>query len=85
MIWINGLVQRIATCMGINLSKDKLNMNVEHVVSVILDDDSDSNWNKSDEEREDGFDSESFQMDRLSMEQGRMVDKRGSVVTRFSL
>ena len=28
-----------------------------------------------------GFDSESFQMDRLSMEQGKMVDKRGSVVT----
>ena len=60
-------------------------MNVERVVSVILDTDSDSDWNKSDEEREEGFDSESFQMDRLSMEQGKMADKRGSVVTRFSL
>ena len=60
-------------------------MNVERVVSVILDTDSDSDWNKSDEEREEGFDSESFRMDRLSMEQGKMADKLGSVVTRFSL
>ena len=35
-------------------------MNVERVMSIILDSDSDSNWNKSDEEREEGFDSESF-------------------------
>ena len=60
-------------------------MNVERVVSVILDTDSDSDWNKSDEEREEGFDSESFRMDRLSMEQGKMADKLGSVVARFSL
>ena len=60
-------------------------MNVERVVSVILDTDSDSDWNKSDEEREEGFDSESFRMDRLSMEQGKMANKLGSVVTRFSL
>ena len=60
-------------------------MNVERVVSVILDSDSDSDWNKSDEEREEGFDSESFRMDRLSMEQGKMADKLGSDVTRFSL
>ena len=59
-------------------------MNVERVVSIILDSDSNSNWNKSDEEREEGFDSESFRMDRLSMEQGMMADKRGSVVTQFS-
>ena len=65
--------------------KDKLDMNVERVVSVILDTDSDSDWNKSDEEREEGFDSESFRMDRLSMEQGKMADKLGSAVTRFSL
>ena len=50
-------------------------------MSVILDSDSDSDWNKSDEEREEGFDSESFRMDRLSMEQGKMADKLGSVVT----
>ena len=58
-------------------------MNVECVVCIILDDDLDSHWNKSDEESESGFYSESFQMDRLSKEQGKMVDKCGSVVTRF--
>ena len=31
-------------------------MNVEHVVSTILDGDLDSNWNKSDEEKKEGFD-----------------------------
>ena len=54
MIWINGLVQRIVTCMGINFiynwSREKLDMNIEHVVSNILDGDLDSDWNKSDEE-----------------------------------
>ena len=58
-------------------------MNVERVVCIILDGDLDSDWNKLDEESKSGFDSESFQMDRLSMEQGKMVDKCGSVVTRF--
>ena len=56
-------------------------MNVEHVVCIIIGGDLDSDWNKSDEGSESGFDSESFQMDRLSMEQGKMVDKCGSVVT----
>ena len=54
-------------------------MNVEHVVTNILDSDSDSNWNKSEKEREEGFDSKSFQMDRLSIEQGKLADKCGSV------
>ena len=58
-------------------------MNVECVVCIILDGDLDSDWNKLDEESGSGFDSESFRMDRLSMEQGKMVDKCGSVVTRF--
>ena len=58
-------------------------MNVEHVVCIILGGNLDSDWNKSDEESESGFDSGSYQMDRLSMEQGKMVDKCGSVVTRF--
>ena len=58
-------------------------MNVERVVCIILGGDFDSDWNKSDEESESGFDSESFRMDRLSMEQGKMVEKCGSVVTRF--
>ena len=44
-----------------------------------------SDWNKSNEEREEGFDSESFQMDRLSIKQGKMADKHDSVVTQFSL
>ena len=35
-------------------------MNAECVVSIIIDSDSDSDWNKLDEEREEGFDSESF-------------------------
>ena len=56
-------------------------MDVERVVCIILGGHLDSDWNKSDEESESGFDSESFQMDRLSMEQGKMVDKCGSVVT----
>ena len=58
-------------------------MNVERVVCIILDGDLDSDWNKSDEESESGFDSESFRMDRLSMGQGKVVDKCGSVVTQF--
>ena len=57
-------------------------MNIEHVVTNILNSDSDNNWNKSDKERED---TKSFQMDRLSIEQGKLADKCGSVVTRFSL
>ena len=59
MIWINGLVQWIATCININLiykifrlEKDKVDMNVERVVCIIVDGDLDSNWNKSDEESE---------------------------------
>ena len=43
-------------------------MNVERVVCIIVDGDLDINCNKSDEESEQGFDSESFLMDRLSME-----------------
>ena len=58
-------------------------MNVEHVVCIILGGNLDSDWNKSDEESKSGFDSESYRMDRLSMEQGKMVDKCGNVVTRF--
>ena len=42
-------------------------MNVECVVCIILDGDLDSDWNKSDEESESGFDSESFRMDGLSI------------------
>ena len=56
-------------------------MKVEHVVSIILDGDLDSDWNKSDEERKEGFDSKSFRMDRLSVELGKMANKCGSVVT----
>ena len=58
-------------------------MNVERVVCITLGGNLDSDWNKSDKESESGFDSESYQMDRLSMEQGKMVDKCGSVVSRF--
>ena len=60
-------------------------MNVECVVSNILDGDLDSDWNKSGEESEKGFNSESFRMARLSMEQGKMAEKHGIVVTRFIL
>ena len=49
-------------------------MNVERVVSIILNGDLDSHWNISDEEREEGFVSESVRLDRLSMEQGKMAD-----------
>ena len=61
-------------------------MNVERVVCIILGGNLDSDWihwNKPDEESKSGFDSEPYRMDRLSMEQGKMVDKCGNVVTRF--
>ena len=58
-------------------------MNVERVVCIILGGNLDSDWNKSDEQSKSGFDSESYRMDRLSMEQGKMVDKCGNVVTGF--
>ena len=58
-------------------------MNVERVVCIILGGNLDSDWNESDEESESGFESESYRMDRLSMEQSKMEDKCGSVFTRF--
>ena len=58
-------------------------MNVERVVCIILGGNLDSDWRKSDEESKSGFDSESYRMDRLSMEEGKMADKYGNVVTRF--
>ena len=60
-------------------------MNVERVVCNISDGDLDSDWNELDEESEEGFDSKSFRMNRLSIQKGKMANKRGSVVTRFSL
>ena len=54
-------------------------MNVESVVSTITGEDSDSNWNDSEEEQEDYFKEESLRVDRLTMELGKMSDIRGSV------
>ena len=47
-----------------NRMKDKRDMDGKTVVSVILDSDSDSDWNESDEEKEEG----SFRVDKLTME-----------------
>ena len=52
-------------------------MNAENVVSVIFHSDSDSDWNRSDEEGEDCFGDDSLRVDRLSMELGKMAAQRG--------
>ena len=54
-------------------------MDAEHVVSVILGSDSESDWCESDEEREDVLEEESFWMDRLVMEQSKMAATCGDV------
>ena len=54
-------------------------MDARHVVSVITGSDSDSDWNSSDEERDGFLEEELFQMDRLTMEQGKMAATRGIV------
>ena len=78
-------MQWIITCLGINLNysfffnrtKAKCTMNAESVVSVIFCSDSESDWNRSDEEGEDCFGDDSLCVDRLSMELGKTADKRG--------
>ena len=57
-------------------TKDKRNMNAESVVNVILGDISDSDWNESDEERLE----DSYTLDKLTMDQGKMADTRDSVI-----
>ena len=52
-------------------------MNVETVVSVIFNSDSDSDWNGSEEEGEGCLEDDSLRMDRLSMELGKIADTRG--------
>ena len=54
-------------------------MNATSVVSVIFDSDCDSDWNGSDEEQDSWLEEDSFRMDRLSMELGKMADTRDSV------
>ena len=49
-------------------------MNVENVVSVLTGSDTDSDWNESEEEREDCFEDTSVRVDRLSMELGKIVN-----------
>ena len=52
-------------------------MNVETVVSIIFSNDSDSDWNGSEEEGEGCLEEDSLHMDRLSMELVKMADTRG--------
>ena len=54
-------------------------MNARSVVSVILDSNCDSDWNGSDEEQDSWLKDDSFRMDRLSMELGKMADTCDSV------
>ena len=54
-------------------------MDAKTVVSVILGNDSDSDWNGSDEERENEAEEDSFRVDKLSMEQSKMADTRVSI------
>ena len=81
----NGLVQRIATCLGFNWKfdlsdslKDKRDMNAESVVSILTGENVDSDWNNSEEEQEDYFEEDSVRLDRFEMELGKMADTRGS-------
>ena len=59
-----------------NRTKDKRDMNAKTVVRLITGSDSDSDWNDSDgadySVRED-----SYRVDRLTMDQGKMADTRG--------
>ena len=50
-------------------------------VSVIIGSDSNNNWNGLDEEREDSHVEDSVRLDRLSLEQGKMADTRGSTAS----
>ena len=68
-----------------NRTKDKRDMDPRSVVSVILGNDSDSDWNGSDEERENDAEEDSFRVDKLLMEQGKMVDTRGSFIFTISI
>ena len=54
-------------------------MNVETVVSLLFSNDSDSDWNGSNEEEENYEEDDSLRVDRLAMEQGKMVDTRGAL------
>ena len=54
--------------------KDKRVMNAESVVSIITGEESNGNWNDSEEEQEDYFEEESLRVDRLTMELGKMSD-----------
>ena len=54
-------------------------MDAKTVVSVILGNDSDSDWNGSDEERENEAEEDSFRVDKLLMEQSKMADTRVSI------
>ena len=60
-------------------------MNAESIVSIITGEESDTNWNDSEEEQEDYFKEESLKVDRLTMELGKMSDIRGSVFYFISL
>ena len=62
-----------------NRTKDKRDMDLRTVVSIITGDYPDSDWNGSDEEGEDSRVEDSVMLDRLSLEQGKMADTRGSV------
>ena len=54
-------------------------MNVETVVSLLFSNDSDSDWNGSDEEEENYEEDDSLRVDRLAMEQGKMADTCGAL------
>ena len=60
-------------------------MDARTVVSVILGNDSDSDWNGSDEEKENDAEEGSFRVDKLLMEQGKMADTCGSFIFTISI
>ena len=54
-------------------------MNTETVVSILFSNDSDSDWNGSDEEEENYVEDDSLRVDKVAMEQGKMADTRGAL------
>ena len=52
-------------------------MNAKTVVSIITGSDSDSDWNDSDGGADYSVREDSYRVDRLTMDQGKMADTRG--------
>ena len=68
----------IRTIKHDNRTQDKRDMDTRMVVSVS---DYNNNWNGSDKKREDRHNKDSIRLDKLSLEQGKITDTRGSITS----